>query len=131
MVRSNEQIKQDVAFLSRWLSEKYDLGVRDKIIALIDKRLGLGGRLVDGVAKFLAGQAIAFVLKDLNITVSVMNFTLGIWQFCFKEASLEQDPRNMTPYSPRDNSNEYVAILIAGWKRGDFRYLPIGMIYTH
>ncbi|MBI4873336.1 MAG: hypothetical protein HY822_01745 [Acidobacteria bacterium] len=127
--RDNFQIQKDIAFLADWLSQNFGSEVRDKIIGLIDKQLGLGGKIVDAVAKYVQGKAIEAVLGNLNICSSVMNFTLGIWGFCFNEAVLEQEPRFSTPYSPRDNWNEYVSILIKSWQRGDFRYMPLGMVY--
>ena len=127
--RDNLQLQQDLAFLAEWLNNNYSSQVRDKIMGLIDKQLSLGGKLVDAIAKFAQGKAIAAVLGDLNVASSVTNFTLGIWGFCFNEAVLEQEPRFSTPYSPRDNWNEYVTILIKGWQRGDFRYMPLSKVY--
>ncbi|MGJ5820910.1 hypothetical protein [Paludibaculum fermentans] len=129
--RTEAQIQEDLKTLSLFLKTTYSVEVRDKILNLIDSRLSLQGKLVTAMLNYAKGQAISLVLKNLNVAASVSNLTFALWMLCVTEAQLEDESagRQMNPYRPDKNWNEYVNILVLGWKRGDFRYLPLSSVY--
>lgn len=130
--RTEAQIQEDLKTLATFLKTTYGVDVRDKIMNLIDSRLSLGGKLITAMLNYAKGQAVAQVLKSVNIAASVSNLTFALWMIGITDAQLEDESagRQMNPYRPDRNWNEYVNILVLGWKRGDFRYLPMSLVYA-